>query len=98
VFWGYDGTALLCAPPRLYNMMATSVALSESPLTTVEEMSCYLAYINVAMADAGVASSTAKFNYLYPQQPRRVNPTWAGQRALRMRPRRRENAPQELRE
>ena len=27
IYWGYDGTALLCAPPRLYNMIATSVAL-----------------------------------------------------------------------
>ena len=55
IFWGYDGTALLCAPPRLYNMIATSVALKEKPITNVEDMSLYLAYVNVAMADAGIA-------------------------------------------
>jgi hypothetical protein len=27
VFWGYDATPGLCAPPRLYNMIARTVAL-----------------------------------------------------------------------
>ena len=30
-FWGYDATALLCAPPRLYNMVATSYLLQHMP-------------------------------------------------------------------
>ncbi|HEV7281129.1 MAG TPA: phosphatase PAP2 family protein [Pirellulaceae bacterium] len=67
IFWGYDGTALLCAPPRLYNMIATSVALRERPITTVEDMSQYLAYINMAMADAGIAAWDAKYHFLVPR-------------------------------
>ena len=67
IFWGYDGTALLCAPPRLYNMIATSIALNEKPITTVEDMSQYLALINVAMADAGIAAWDAKYHFLFPR-------------------------------
>jgi hypothetical protein len=67
IFWGYDGTALLCAPPRLYNMIATSVALREQPLTAVEDMSQYLALINIAMADAGIAAWDAKYHFLIPR-------------------------------
>lgn len=67
IFWGYDGTALLCAPPRLYNMIATSVALKEKPITTVEGMAQYLACINMAMADAGIASWDAKYHFLIPR-------------------------------
>jgi hypothetical protein len=48
-------------------MITTSVALSEMPLNTVEEMSCYLAFVNVTMADAGVAAWNSKFHYLYPR-------------------------------
>ncbi len=67
IFWGYDGTALLCAPPRLYNMIATSVALRERPLADVEDMACYLAYVNLCMADAGISAWEAKYHYLYPR-------------------------------
>ena len=67
IFWGYDGTALLCAPPRLYNMIATSIALKEKPITTVEDMSQYLALINVTMADAGIAAWDAKYHFLFPR-------------------------------
>jgi hypothetical protein len=67
IFWGYDGTALLCAPPRLYNMIATSVALKERPITNVEDMAQYLALINVSMADAGIAAWDAKFHFLIPR-------------------------------
>ena len=67
IFWGYDGTALLCAPPRLYNMIATSIALKEKPITTVEDMSQYLALINVAMADAGISAWDAKYHFLFPR-------------------------------
>lgn len=65
IFWGYDGTALLCAPPRLYNMIATSIALKEKPITKVEEMARFLALINLAMADAGISAWEAKYHYLY---------------------------------
>ena len=42
IFWAYDGTALLCAPPRFYNMIATSIALGERKITTVEDMASFL--------------------------------------------------------
>ncbi len=67
VFWGYDGTALLCAPPRLYNMIATSVALNEKKIGNVEDFSQYLALINLAMADAGIAAWDAKYHFLFPR-------------------------------
>lgn len=67
IFFGYDGTALLCAPPRLYNMIATSVALQERPITNVEDMAQYLALINVAMVDASIAAWDAKYHFLYPR-------------------------------
>jgi membrane-associated phospholipid phosphatase len=67
IFWAYDGTPSLCAPPRLYNMIATSVALNEVPISTVEDMSCYLAFINICLADAGIAAWNAKYHYLYPR-------------------------------
>jgi hypothetical protein len=61
IFWGYDGTNLLCAPPRLYNMIATSTALNEYPINHVAEMARYLALINLTLADAGIAAWTAKY-------------------------------------
>lgn len=62
-FWGYDGTALLCAPPRLYNMVATSVALNERPVTNTDDMAYYLALINIAMFEAGLAGWANKYHY-----------------------------------
>lgn len=67
IFWAYDASAYLCAPPRLYNMIATSVALREKPIEHVEEFSHYLAYINVTLADAGLAAWDGKFHFLFPR-------------------------------
>ncbi len=63
VYWAYDGTALLCAPPRLYNMIATSVALNERKVTRVSDMARYLALVNLALGDAGIAAWDAKFKF-----------------------------------
>jgi len=62
-FWAYDATALLCAPPRLYNMIATRIALNEHKISEVAEMARYLAIVNISLADAGVAAWTAKYKY-----------------------------------
>lgn len=91
IYFGYDGTALLCAPPRLYNMIATSVALGERPITNVEDMSQYLAYINVAMADAGIAAWDAKYHFLLPRpitylRTKDADETLAGKRDPRWTP------------
>lgn len=68
-FWAYDATALLCAPPRLYNMIATSLALKEQKAHFGDglEVARYLALINVAMADAGVGAWEAKYYYEHPR-------------------------------
>lgn len=63
-FWGYDGTPALCAPPRLYNMVARSVALQQG-MTDVSELARYLALVNTAMADAGISGWEAKWHYQF---------------------------------
>jgi membrane-associated phospholipid phosphatase len=67
IFWAYDGSAYLCAPPRLYNMIATSVALRELPIERVEDFSHYLALLNVTMADAALAAWDGKYAFVFPR-------------------------------
>lgn len=67
-FWGYDATALLCAPPRLYNMIATSIYLDRLNTSMFDPHAAvrgahYLALVNLALADAGIAAWNAKFSY-----------------------------------
>jgi hypothetical protein len=68
-FWAYDATPSLCAPPRLYNMIATSLANSEknNQFPNGIELARYLAILNVAMADAGIAAWEAKYTFLFPR-------------------------------
>ena len=56
IFWAYDGTPGLCAPPRLYNELVTSIATSERPVTDPIEMARLLALTNIAMTDAAISS------------------------------------------
>jgi hypothetical protein len=63
VFWAYDGTPSLCAPPRLYNQIA--VQLAGQMGTTGVNLARLLALLNVAMADAGIASWESKFFYKF---------------------------------
>ena len=67
-FWGYDGVALLCAPPRLYNMIATSFyldhAIKSGDPGSVVDAARYLALVNVALADAGIDAWKGKYDYL----------------------------------
>ena len=67
VFWGYDGTAFLCAPPRLYNMLATTYAREILRITGAYELCRFLAHVNIAMGDAGISAWEAKFHYLIPR-------------------------------
>jgi hypothetical protein len=63
VFWAYDGTPSLCAPPRLYNQIAMTVAgVRGSDLADTARL---LALVNVAMADAGIAIWESKYFYKY---------------------------------
>lgn len=61
IYWAYDGTPSLCAPPRLYNQIAVHIAQQEG--TTFVELARLLALVNVAMADAGVAVWESKYFY-----------------------------------
>ena len=67
IFWAYDASAYLCAPPRLYNMIGASVALRELPIERVEDFAHYLAFLNVAMADAGLAAWDGKYAFVFPR-------------------------------
>ncbi len=62
LFWAYDGTPSLCAPPRLYNQIALTVADVKNT-ANVLDLTRLLALVNVAMADAGIASWESKYFY-----------------------------------
>lgn len=64
LFWAYDGTPSLCAPPRLYNQVTTQVALQQG-VYNVLELARLLALVNVAMADAGLSSWESKYYYRF---------------------------------
>jgi hypothetical protein len=61
IFWAYDGTPSLCAPPRLYNQITVHIA--DQMGTSDLELARLLALINVAMADAGLAIWESKYYY-----------------------------------
>lgn len=61
IFWGYDGTRGVGAPPRFFNEIARIVA--EQQGNTVIENARLFALLNVAMADAGIASWETKYVY-----------------------------------
>lgn len=64
-FWAYDGTPSLCAPPRLYNQIATRIAHLKGTDANVMELARLLALVNVAMADAGITVWESKYYYQY---------------------------------
>jgi hypothetical protein len=61
IYWAYDGTPSLCAPPRLYNQIATHIA--QQRRSNLIETARLLALVNVAMADAGTAAWESKYHY-----------------------------------
>jgi hypothetical protein len=63
LYWAYDGTPSLCAPPRLYNQIATQIARQRR--SDLMETARLLALVNTAMADAGTASWESKFHYAF---------------------------------
>ena len=62
IYWAYDGTPSLCAPPRLYNQLIMTIA-DQMGTTDVVELSRLLALANVAMSDAAIAIWESKFHY-----------------------------------
>ena len=61
IYWAYDGTPSLCAPPRLYNQIAVHIA--DQRRATGPQLARLLALVNTAMADAGIAVWESKFFY-----------------------------------
>jgi hypothetical protein len=63
VYWAYDGTPSLCAPPRLYNQITSQIA--EQRGSNAIETARLFALVNVAMSDAGVAVWESKYFYQF---------------------------------
>ncbi len=61
IYWAYDGTPSLCAPPRLYNQIAVLIANQKG--TSGIQLMRLLALVNTAMADAGIAAWESKYFY-----------------------------------
>jgi hypothetical protein len=61
IFWAYDGTPSLCAPPRLYNQVTVQIA-DRTRLQPIQ-FARLLALVNVAMAEAGMSSWDSKYYY-----------------------------------
>jgi hypothetical protein len=63
IYWAYDGTPSLCAPPRLYNQVAVTIATLKR--SNAMQLARLLALVNTAMADAGIASWESKYFYQF---------------------------------
>jgi hypothetical protein len=63
IYWAYDGTPSLCAPPRLYNQITVHIA--DQMGSGAVELARLLALVNVAMADAGIAVWESKYYYQF---------------------------------
>jgi hypothetical protein len=61
IFWAYDGTPSLCAPPRLYNQITVQIA-DQRRLSAIQ-FARLLALVNTAMADAGMTIWESKYYY-----------------------------------
>ncbi|MCX7320758.1 MAG: vanadium-dependent haloperoxidase [Hyphomicrobiales bacterium] len=77
VFWAYDGTSYLCAPPRLYNQIVRTIVLEDyaakwanngPPLEkqrVILDVARIFALVNTAMADAAISAWEAKWHYRF---------------------------------
>lgn len=63
IFWAYDGTPSLCAPPRLYNQVIRKIAAQKN--TNFIDTAHLLTLSNVAMADAAIAIWESKYFYKF---------------------------------
>jgi hypothetical protein len=63
IFWAYDGTPSMCAPPRLYNQIVVHIADQMHTTWNVVAFARLLALANLAMADAGIAVWDSKYFY-----------------------------------
>jgi len=63
-YWGYDAVPLLGTPPRLYNQIAIQIAVDRG-LRRPADLARFLAVVNAALADSGVAAWDSKYYYNY---------------------------------
>jgi hypothetical protein len=63
IYWAYDGTPSLCAPPRMYNQIVMTIADQKG--SDVYDLARLLALANVAMADTAIAVWESKFYYQF---------------------------------
>jgi hypothetical protein len=66
IFWAYDGVAEIGTPPRLYNQIVRRIAMTRSPSSpttpnTTAENARLFAFVNAAMADAGILAWDQKY-------------------------------------
>ena len=64
IYWSYDGTPALCAPPRLYNQVARTIVLQQG-MNALPEAARMMALVNTAMADAAIAAWDTKWYYQF---------------------------------
>jgi hypothetical protein len=60
-YWAYDGTPSLCAPPRMYNKIATQIAAQEQ--SSPNDYAKMIAQLNLILADCGISCWHSKYNY-----------------------------------
>ena len=65
IYWAYDGTPSLCAPPRLYNQIAMHIADQMGTTANASDLARLLALVNTSMADAAIAIWESKYFYQY---------------------------------
>jgi PAP2 superfamily protein/uncharacterized protein DUF6851 len=65
IFWAYDGTPSLCAPPRLYNQITMHIADQMGTSSNPAALARLLALVNAAMADACISIWESKYYYQY---------------------------------
>jgi hypothetical protein len=65
IFWAYDGTPSLCAPPRLYNQITMHIADQMGTSSEPAGLARLLALVNIAMADTAIAVWDSKYFYQY---------------------------------
>ncbi|CAF2147360.1 unnamed protein product, partial [Rotaria magnacalcarata] len=61
IFWGYDGAPKLGVPPRLYNQVVRVIAIKKN--NTLQQNAQLFAFVNYAMADAGISAWETKYYY-----------------------------------
>ncbi|HEX2643940.1 MAG TPA: hypothetical protein VHU81_13185 [Thermoanaerobaculia bacterium] len=61
IYWGYDGAKGLGTPPRFYNQIVRKVA--EAQKNKEEDNARLFAFVNAAMADAGILAWQEKYRW-----------------------------------